>query len=344
MNKLCFSGQGKFRILMISDAHWDYHKHVPYTGEMYRERQRMITLGIERLLEETKPDMVMLGGDQMVGADTADEMQKEMEKMLAPVLKRGLPWAAIFGNHDREVNHTLEEEQRAYEQIPGCLSTAGPEELPGVGNYCLEIYSSRDDSVAWHIWGLDSLAESRRDFVKYLNLPRDTQFVLPRPFCMGSWQGGVMPKQVFWYYKESLRREAEAGRKIPSVMFMHIPLPEICAPIWNPEECRAWGLMLEEDPGVPELNSGMFMACLQRGDVKGIFFGHDHLNTFDGSYCGITLGYDGTIGYDMNGVTCTMWGGRVIDLTEDGGMSTQFLPLMRLMSKKEMGIWGERRE
>ncbi|MCM1027512.1 MAG: metallophosphoesterase [Roseburia sp.] len=343
MSRLQFSKEGRFRILMVSDAHWNYRKHVPYTGEMYRERQRRIVDGIERLLAWAKPDFVLLGGDQCLGADTEEEMQEEMEKLLAPVLKRGLPWAAVFGNHDREQNHSLETEQRAYEKIPGCLSAAGPEDLPGVGNYCLEVFSSREEGVACHIWGLDSLAESKRDFVQYLNLPQDTRFVLPRPLHMGCGYAGVTPKQVFWYYRESERREREAGKKIPAVMFMHIPLPELCTTVRNPAECNLWGMQLEK-PCPPELNSGMFMACLQRGDVKGIFFGHEHSNAFDSEYCGITLGYDGTIGYDMNGTTCYMWGGRVIDLTEDGGFSTRFIPLMRLMKLEDMGIWGERRE
>ena len=31
-----------------------------------------------------------------------------------------------------------------------------------------------------------------------------------------------------------------------------------------------------ESPACSELNSGLFYACLERGDVKGIFCGHDH--------------------------------------------------------------------
>ena len=40
------------------------------------------------------------------------------------------------------------------------------------------------------------------------------------------------------------------------------------------------------------------MACLQRGDVRGIFCGHDHLNDYCGELFGVRMGYDGAL-YDM---------------------------------------------
>ena len=36
----------------------------------------------------------------------------------------------------------------------------------------------------------------------------------------------------------------------------------------------------------------MFSAILDRGDVKGIFCGHDHINTYHGNYYGVLLGYE----------------------------------------------------
>ena len=45
-----------------------------------------------------------------------------------------------------------------------------------------------------------------------------------------------------------------------------------------------------------------FAAILQRGDIKGIFVGHDHVNDFVGNYCGIKLGYDANIGFGTYGL------------------------------------------
>lgn len=336
MKKLHFSREGKFRITVISDVHWDDCRQQPSAEEALRRRQEKIVRGLDALLAWAEPDLVILGGDQCLGADTAEGMRREMERLLAPVLERGLPWAAIFGEQDGREGRDLAQEQCVYQSIPGCLSTAGPEELPGVGNFCIEICSSRDDGVAYHIWGLDTLSEAGRDYVRYLGLPADTQFVLPRPFYTGSGQAGLTPEQVFWYYQESEQRERAAGRKIPGLMFLHHPLPEFCAPVWNPKECYVWRRLSEENIGVSELNAGMFMACLERGDVKGIFCGHDHNNGFESVYCGMRLAYNGAMGCDLEGLPYDMWGGRVIDLMEDGNFTTQYVPLMSLMGKEEM--------
>ncbi len=321
---LRFNDNGSFRILMISDFH-------ERRGER-PDNTHMLIAAIEALLVETNPDMVLIGGDQCLAVDTPEEMKAHMENMISPILKRHLPWAAVMGNHDREGGHDLADEQKVYESIAGCVSKECTEEISGVGNHCIEILSSNDDSVAYHIWGLDSHAESKRDFVKYLNLPPDTQFVLPNPFNDGSWQAGVLPDQVMWYYNESLRREKAAGKKIPAIMYMHIPIPEYCLIARNPEECGAKGNK-RETICCPELNSGLFMTCLQRGDVKGIFCGHEHLIDFDGQYCGVTLAYDACIGYNMSAHD-DLRGGRVIDIMQSGELNTYCVKLMDIMGDK----------
>ena len=78
----------------------------------------------------------------------------------------------------------------------------------------------------------------------------------------------------------------------PSLMTLHIPLYEFNAVLLNAARTRMRG-EYNERVSASELNSGLFAAVLQRGDVKGIFAGHDHINTFDGVYCGVRLGFCG---------------------------------------------------
>ena len=47
---------------------------------------------------------------------------------------------------------------------------------------------------------------------------------------------------------------------------------------------------------------GMFAAMLQRGDVKGLFVGHDHINTYMGNYFGVELGYGPGTGFGTYGL------------------------------------------
>ena len=50
------------------------------------------------------------------------------------------------------------------------------------------------------------------------------------------------------------------------------------------------------------MNSGLFTAALERGDVRGMFVGHDHINSYVGNYHGIYLGYAANVGYQTYGL------------------------------------------
>ena len=74
----------------------------------------------------------------------------------------------------------------------------------------------------------------------------------------------------------------------------------------------------EECPG--PFNSGMFSAILDRTDVKGVFCGHDHVNTYVGDYYGVLLGYAGNTGFGTYGLDGAdrnrLRGARVFELDE----------------------------
>ena len=140
-----------------------------------------------------------------------------------------------------------------------------------------------------------------------------------------------MFNQVMWYYRESVRREKELGKKLPGILFMHVPLPEFNLLWRNPEQTGFIGHK-RESLGASELNSGLFMACLERGDVKGVFCGHEHLCDFQGEYLGITMAYDSAVGYDMSAHD-DLRGGRIIDLYANGEFATRHVKLMDLLGR-----------
>ena len=318
---LKFNKNGSFRILMVSDFHAIRNPKLP------RDYCDKMTYGIDCLLSETNPDFVMLGGDQCIEAGSIDEVKAKMEELISPVLSRRLPWAAVFGNHDNEIGLDCREEERAYMLIDGCLNKSNAS-LEGAGNFVIPVMSSDGKKTAFNIFALDSHREIE-DLKEKFSLPKDTRLIMPRHFNDG--QTGRMPdfEQVMWYYNTSKECERANGRKIPAVMFMHIPLPEYLNIVRNPENCNAVGNKREK-LGCTELNSGLFYACLQRGDVKGIFFGHEHLCDIQGEYCGIKMAQDAAIGYNMS---ChdDLRGGRVIDIFEDGTVETHAVKLIDLM-------------
>ena len=107
-------------------------------------------------------------------------------------------------------------------------------------------------------------------------------------------------------------------------MFFHIPLFE-------------FGLMWDMDIAYPgrhgvvgernecvctgPFNSGLYAAILERGDVKGVFVGHDHINNYVGNYYGIYLGYSASTGFGTYGLDGSekhrLKGARVFILDED---------------------------
>ena len=98
-------------------------------------------------------------------------------------------------------------------------------------------------------------------------------------------------------------------------MFMHVPLPEHDLVTEHKDQSRFSGHHTEDVCCAP-VNAGLFAACLQRGDVKGIYAGHDHKNDFDAEYLGIRLGYDGFLSYHA----ChdqEIRGGRLFELRSD---------------------------
>lgn len=323
MNKptLRFHNNGRFRILMVSDFH---------AGAQYHP---MLKVGLETLLEHTKPDFVMIAGDQNLPQTEPAAVRTYFCDIIEPILQRGLPWAAVFGNHDRECGMDVAEEQKVYESIPGCMGEAGPAEIHGVGNYRIPVLSAGSDMPAFYIWGMDS-NRYMRDWIPDFGLAADTRFVLPDHFNDNSTDGCPLFDQVQWYYNSSREAEKTFGRKIPGVMFMHIPLPEYLQILHNPEECGAVG-SLRSKIGCSEISSGLFLACLERGDIKGIFFGHEHLCDIEGKYCGITMACDAALGFNMSGHD-DLRGGRVIDLYEEGTVETYNVKLMELLGKKAM--------
>ena len=57
------------------------------------------------ILDVEKPDLVILTGDQL-HHDISDS-QSALFKVVAPLIERSIPFAAVFGNHDDEGTYAL---------------------------------------------------------------------------------------------------------------------------------------------------------------------------------------------------------------------------------------------
>mgnify|MGYP000389863468 CR=1 FL=1 len=122
--------------------------------------------------------------------------------------------------------------------------------------------------------------------------------------------------QINWYVDKSREfTEANGGNALPSLAFFHIPLPEFNEAA-SDEDARLIGTRREK-ACAPVVNSGLFTAMLECGDVMGVFVGHDHVNDYAVEWKGIMLCYG-----RFTGSKNTYWdipggnGARVIELEE----------------------------
>lgn len=100
---------------------------------------------MERLLDLEKPNLVVFSGDNINGGGVSDARAATF-KFAEPVVKRRIPWTAVFGNHDDENDLSREELMEVMRRMPYSLSERGPVDLPGIGNYILKIFSDSKKS------------------------------------------------------------------------------------------------------------------------------------------------------------------------------------------------------
>ena len=278
---LKFNADGKFKIVQFTDIHWVYGNPASdVAGERMAE-----------VLDAENPDLVVLTGD-IIFAKPAKEA---MEAALAPIIKRDIPFAVTFGNHDDEQDLSREQLLGLVQEMKGNVSST-TEGISGVTNYALNIYSSQNDSTAAVLYIFDSHSYSRNAKVKGY--------------------GWIAHDQIGWYMKQSAAYKAKnEGKPLPALAFFHIPLPEFHEAVQN-EGSYLVGTR-KEKACAPALNSGLATAMLEAGDVMGVFVGHDHVNDYVVDWRGILFGYGrftggATVYHDIPQGN----GARVIEITE----------------------------
>lgn len=309
-HKLKCNADGKFRVLMMSDIQ---------DCLQYDERSLR---AVSALLNETNPDLVILGGDNCDGRQVTslEQLKRFLDIFAAPMEERKIPWAHIYGNHDYDVKCDIAEQQALYESYSMCVSKHTDESVHGKSNFVLPIYDRTGNQVVFNVWGLDTKnrADALESLLPFGNTDIYKSLCLPQnAFDAVAWDI-IYFDQLMWYWNTSCDMEKLCGQKIPGLMCMHLPLPEAVAVASNPEHCIKSGDY--SDPiGTSALNSGLFATILERGDVKTIACGHAHENDFCGELCGIKICFTGSVGYNpftTYGNDKTR-GGRLFEIYED---------------------------
>lgn len=254
-SELQFSKDGKFKIVQFTDVHFKYGNPASNAA---LER-------INEVIDAEQPDLVIFTGDVIYSAPADSGMVQVLEQ----VSKRKLPFVVTFGNHDDEQGLSRQQLYDIIRKVPGnIMPDRGTALSP---DYALTVKSSSNPQKdAAVLYCMDSRSYSPLKDVKgYAWLTFD---------------------QVNWYRQQSAAFTAQnGGQPIPALAFFHIPVPEYHEAVAD-ENSTIRGTRMEE-ACAPRINSGMFAAMKEGGDVMGIFVGHDHDNDYAVMWKNILLAY-----------------------------------------------------
>ena len=290
---LRFNSDHKFKIMQIAD-----------TQEIPAVSPDTLSL-INNALDREKPDLVIFTGDQIKGYSKKFKkdpaiIESTIDILVEPIAKRNIPFMVTYGNHDAQCGIDNRGQYKFYAKYDNFIS-GDLRNSDDVGTADIQIYSSTEDKPVFELYIIDSHGKAK-DRAGYAPVDK---------------------KQIEWYISRREQLKAENGDYLPSLVFQHIPVPEFfdvikkvpkgtkgAVPAYgaheneyfvlNDETIAEGGFMLES-PASPDVNTGEFEAMSEKGDVLGIYVGHDHNNSFVVKYKGVDLGYTQGAGFNVYG-------------------------------------------
>lgn len=306
-NNLQFKN-GKFKIMQIAD--------IQEKAAVNPDTIKLISLA----LDAEKPDLVVFTGDQIMGysasfkKNSKEKIKNALIDITAPLVKQDVPFCVTFGNHDNNSGVSNKEQMETiYKKIPSFVygDMMGEDDA---GSYSLQIKDSKGEKNIFNLYIIDS--NSYNDHGGY---------------------APVYKKQVEAYRAQREKIKEENGRYLPSLVFQHIPVCEIYETLKRvtkhtkgaiecyrthknefymlDEKTTSQGGFMYESAATPDENEGEFEAMKEKGEVLGIFFGHDHINSFVTELDGIKLGYTQCCGFNTYGAY-NKRGVRIFELDE----------------------------
>ena len=299
-----FDSNGKLKILHITDTHLELNGNFDPTIWL-----------VEKACDTENPDIVMLTGDNVVNCDNVEDTKKVINALMNIFDKRNIPVAVTFGNHDSEQGVMSREELMAHYNTFSCsISVDDGEALSGCGTYNIPVLSSDGKKVKFNLWVFDSGDYDEKG----------------RYSC-------VKPDQIEWYKETSDKLKAEnKGKIVNSIVFQHIIVGEIYDVLKKSDSWKPYAFKhlynkkeyymfdpdhvnygtIREYPCPGYENYGQFDAMVEKGDVLGIFTGHDHTNAFAVEHKGIDI--VNSLSTRYTGLChSTQYGYRVIEVDEN---------------------------
>lgn len=182
--------KGLFKIVQITDLHYKLGVKASEQG----------LACVREMVETEKPDLVVVTGDIIYSAP-ADSTLSVVLKTFAQL---GVPFCMTFGNHDYDFKTPAVALYNQMQKTPNCVMPV----LQGKNtDYSLPILSSNGKRTAAVLYCIDTHNK-------------------PAIGGIGGYQW-ISHNQITWYRQRSMvYKQKNGGRPVPSLAFLHIPLPE----------------------------------------------------------------------------------------------------------------------
>lgn len=309
--RLFFGKDATFGILHVTDIQGNLH-----------ERSAKVLRGA---IDQYGPSLIVLTGDNVGSANNKGQFEATIAPFIALVKEKKVSFCVTFGNHDSERKGTnfwtRQEQYDIYKREGGdCFVDHDVPGLTGVGNGVVGIYRRGAKTPAFNLFVMDS-----------------------GEYAPGGYNGCVSD-QIAWYEKVS--------GATPCLWFQHIIVPDandtglfvaaaegevgIAMPL-NGKKTQVklapgvLGAFKEATcPTVPAVYADaahtfegrtLYQSWVKMGNMKGAWFGHDHMNTFDGTDGnGIRIGM--TKSLTLSSYNDDNPGLRIFTLHENGSYET----------------------
>ena len=318
-----FNSNGKLKIMHVTDTHIE-DENINYSLVL-----------IARGCDIEKPDIVVVTGDNVLNYDDVEKTKSYIARFMKIFSDRGIPVAITFGNHDSERGPLSRRELMAYYNTFDCsVTNDNGTELSETGTFNVPVLSSDGSEMKYNLWVLDS-----GDY--------DTE----------GHYGCMSAEDVEWYKQKSDLITKENGKKIYSLAFQHIIVPEVYDVLKKVKGHKLYSFShmynkndyymfdpnqvnfgtLNETPCCGYPNYGQFEAMVEKGDVLGVFSGHDHTNAFGVKCKGIDIVNSLSTRYNGDRFA-TMYGYRIIEVNEkDTSRYTSYnMRWYNMYSKKDL--------
>jgi len=234
---------------------------------------------IEYVLEDTEPDLVVLNGDITRRAVSGFAANWSTIPWICGLLaKAEVPFTITFGENDAILPMSKNHYLTNYQKYDNCLAYEDARFAAGVANHSLFVFNDAEaaeaadlDGVAFNLWLMDSNSD------------------------------GLVRTQSSWYAKKEFESiYLSTGYIIPSMLFTHLPLPEIqnvrsgknLKTPYGGEMYRAmapFGTMLPEI--VPPEPTDIPSQAQPFVGVMAAVSGHYHTTLFDETWVNAENGY-----------------------------------------------------